>query len=716
MKTVSKKLLSILLVAILLVSAIPFQAFADPHDHLPDTLVGIGHYDANTTKHWQLCDVDGCPEKIAGTRFNEADHQFGADYICSICRYPCQHPTYTSGACDLCGYACTHPSYTNGVCNVCGMTSSREHDSSHTLKLLSQTAAGHTLTCSLADCKMAGQAVGPNPTAHNWSNHDGVCAEPLCGYHCTHPADQVTDAGYCNVCGSSHNHAWVETSALVNPSCNRDGSTTDGHEAAYECSICHKTKGGVVIPASHNMVDGECTKCGYKIDSDPATIYVTFNATPGEFEGGRKSEQRQVQNGMLVGIPKPLELQNYTFLGWRTANGQLISPNNTANILYDSAMGTTFTAEWSYKTKRIDVFAVKNSDYTKATFVTSYQVPESESVYKYLSDHAGTDISNYAATIYGYSWDGEYRDRNGVTLNSSTANQGQNVYVNLRSASLTLYLDADGGTVAPSSINTSYGSTVTLPTPIKEGKIFGGWKDITPNSPTLNRVFANQFEISMETNMMLKAQWNDKAGVVLRVYMNNQFDSSPHLHEIDNYVVGGTIHWTDIDALLRRNYTAAPGQTLVVNGLFDANTWGAYRANPSQERKNDIHISTNPNETTYVYVMLNGVSTGSIVVPTNPTTPTVPVNGFWVRDLNGNLTWYPAGSTLPAGTGYWVLDASGNPNIWVMTSGSTIPTYIYIGTNPKTGDTAKIEIAAAIMVLAAAALVTVMALRKKKSV
>ena len=46
----------------------------------------------------------------------------------------------------------------------------------------------------------------------------------------------------------------------------------------------------------------------------------------------------------------------------------------------------------------------------------------------------------------------------------------------------------------------------------------------------------------------------------------------------------------------------------------------------------------------------------------------------------------------------------------------TVPTYIYIGTNPKTGDTAKIENAAAIMVLAAAALVTVMALRKKKSV
>ena len=31
MKTVSKKLLSLMLVAILLVSAIPFQAFADPH-------------------------------------------------------------------------------------------------------------------------------------------------------------------------------------------------------------------------------------------------------------------------------------------------------------------------------------------------------------------------------------------------------------------------------------------------------------------------------------------------------------------------------------------------------------------------------------------------------------------------------------------------------------------------------------------------------------
>lgn len=54
MKTVSKKLLSLMLVAILLVSAIPFQAFADPHvADDPNHMTGVWGHDSLT--HWQEC-------------------------------------------------------------------------------------------------------------------------------------------------------------------------------------------------------------------------------------------------------------------------------------------------------------------------------------------------------------------------------------------------------------------------------------------------------------------------------------------------------------------------------------------------------------------------------------------------------------------------------------------------------------------------------------
>ena len=161
------------------------------------------------------------------------------------------------------------------------------------------------------------------------------------------------------------------------------------------------------------------------------------------------------------------------------------------------------------------------------------------------------------------------------------------------------------------------------------------------------------------------------------------------------------------------HYTATAGNVLSIAGLFDENTWASYKANTSKAGVENIQIDGS--RVNKIYVMVKNANSGTILpptTPTNPTYPTVPSNGFWVRDLNGNLTWYPAGSSLPSGYGYWTYDANGNPIIWVMT-GNYFPTYPN-NSNPKTGDTAQIEMAAAVMVLAAAALITVMALRKKK--
>ena len=61
MKTVSKKLLSLLLVAILLVSAIPFQAFADP---CPDDNHQLSEWKATgDDKHYKVCLNTDCPQK-----------------------------------------------------------------------------------------------------------------------------------------------------------------------------------------------------------------------------------------------------------------------------------------------------------------------------------------------------------------------------------------------------------------------------------------------------------------------------------------------------------------------------------------------------------------------------------------------------------------------------------------------------------------------------
>lgn len=611
MKTVSKKLLSILLVAILLVSAIPFQAFADAH--------------ASThVINWEPVDA------------------------------------YT-----------------------------------------------HDGKCADTTCDQNGNVVMPG-ISHDWNN--GVCS--LCNYICTH--DWSNKDGKCKICGiACPTHRMDEAVAAVNPGCETPGST-----AFLRCATCGKEEGGATLNATgHSWVGQVCQNCGATQNTLPNTLPLYLIPNPGTINKGAVSAvYYATDGGYLVNLPQPDPLDGYIFNGWRTEDGRIIYPNSSANVTYDFNMGDEWYAVWVADTKHVEVYAVLNSNYSSPVSgcVWAGEVPSGANLLDYLKgDTIVTAVNNALATHPGYSWDRIYRDRLGNALADGTPNQAQNVYVNFASVPYTLYFDADGGTVAPTSKTVYKGSKVgTLPTPVKNGMVFLGWRDTTDNT-----LYTADTIYNKAGDGMVKAVWKEEAKVYLRVYLNKNFDTPDRLLEVNSYVVDDHISWSAIDAMLRKYYSPAPGSTMVVNGLFDVNTWGGYRANPNQERKSDIRVAANSG--TEIYVMITGVGSGTTVVPTTPTSPvnpTVPANGFWVRDLNGNLTWYPAGSTLPAGTGYWVLDASGNPNIWVMTSGSTIPTYIYIGTNPKTGDTAKIEIAAAIMVLAAAALVTVMALRKKKSV
>ena len=666
MKTVSKKLLSFMLVAILLVSALPFQAFAtNPHDDGHNTRpVQDGEY-----FHDIVCDDVNCMRYNDVLSDNESHIWNGS--ICTVCNY---------------------------------------------------VHAIHTLDA------------------------DGNCS--VCDYKCP-------------------THAWVDNPLVpaVGATCAAPGST-----AGKICMTCGATKAPEPIAQLSHQYDSshKCQLCGAP---QPGTT-ITFRANPGTINGSETYTYFAFDGDIITDIPRPDARAEYNFLYWLGADGTKLYPNNTTSITYKSSMGTEFTAVWEAKTKHVEVYAVLNGNYGSpmSGYVWQGEAPENGDLLAYLTSNAAQSVKNALAMNPGYTWDEVFRDRMGNPLASGTANQGQNIYVNFTSIPYKLSFNADGGSVAPSSKIVYKGVKVgTLPTPVREGKVFMGWKDNNGKVYTENTVY----EVAGDTN--LTAEWKDQAKVYLRVYLNYNFSTPDRLLEVDQYVADDHISWSAIDAYLRKYYAPASGSSMVVNGLFDKSGWDGYRSNPYQERKTDIRVAANSG--TEIYVMITGAA-GVNTVPTNPTiptnptvpangfwvrdlngnlkwynagssvpagngywqydangnptiwvmttgnsgssiptNPTVPANGFWVRDLNGNLKWYPAGSSLPAGNGYWQYDSNGNPNIWVMTNGSTIPTYIIInGSNPKTGDTARIELAAAIMVLAAAALVTVMVLRKKKSV
>ena len=709
MKTVSKKLLSLLLVAILLVSAIPFQAFAVPHE--PGHTLSDWKKDASQPGvHYKVCLDTTCDSYGAVIESEPHTYENG---ICSVCNYECTHPSTAPVADSAVAPTCvvdgkqqdtkcltcnkvfpgavipaTGHTFVNGVC-ACGATDPNAHQSTHALSGFKYDAAKHWKECTVDNCTAKTAGTHFEEVAHTF-NASGEC---LCGYKCPH------DGGFIDKPGTA-----------VAATC-----VTKGKEADKYCATCgfvHQT--GKEIPATgiHNFgADGKCVNCSA---IKPENSYVlTLDANGGTVGTGLTMGVSVTKNSPIANLPTPVRT-GFNFVGWFVAeNGVMTDTQLRAgqNYPYDSNM--TVMAKWSDKTQVLTVRRVLNGDLSTAKTIHTANVPEGTALLVYLNANVAGLVTTELSKTPGYSWQNNYwRDYSGtqpLTSQTDKMDQAQTVYVNFISNAYNLYFDANGGTVTPLSKSVTYGAKVgTLPTPYKEGSVFMGWKDASGNVYTADTIY------NVAGHTSLTAVWQDEALVILYIYINGDFSTCNRMIVMDGYVKNNNISRSDVFAEVAKYYTPASG-TLKIAGLFDEYTWGSYRTNTSKAGTENIEVGAG--HLNKIFVMVSNASTGTTVIPTTPTTnPTVPANGFWVRDLNGNLIWYPAGSSLPAGSGYWILDANGNPNIWVITSGSIIPTYIYTGTNPKTGDTAQIEIAAAVMVLAAAALITIMALRKKKSV
>lgn len=405
-------------------------------------------------------------------------------------------------------------------------------------------------------------------------------------------------------------------------------------------------------------------------------------------------------------LPTPTR-DGYAFAGWYVNNENLIQTGMTYS--YDSDV--TAYAKWTENTYTLTVRYVVNGDYNNAGTIEVVNVPAGTPLLAFLNENITKLVNTQQNLLPGYKWDGLWRDYSGKQLligQTDTMNQAQTMFVNFVAQSYTLYfVPGEGATVSTTSKTVYFNSPVgNLPIPTASGKVFAGWRDSNGTIYNANTVYR------VAGNTTLTAVWNNEATVVLHIYINGNFSACDRMLLINDLVKNDNVNRAKVLAEVTKYYTPSYGGVLSIAGLFDENTWASYKNDTNKAGVENIQIDDS--RVNKIYVMVKNANSGTILPPTNPTYPTVPSNGFWVRDLNGNMTWYPAGSSLPSGYGYWTYDANGNPIIWVMT-GNYFPTYPN-NSNPKTGDTAKIEIAAAVMVLAAAALITVMALRKKKSV
>lgn len=634
MKTVSKKLLSFMLVAILLVSALPFQAFATEPDGSATAVV--------TT------------EPTAETTAETTAEPTVAPVVSAAPAAP----------------ATPVP-----------------HDGSH-----------------------AGVGVWLSDDTYHWS----VCHFKGCEYE-----EQVIPAskgmhsfdatGVCKVCGAKCNHAVTEDKEVKPATCTATGIA---HKVCKACGI--DTGVEVEIPAlGHEFVNGKCTRCAATAPNGTGKSYtLILSANGGTISTtGGTDIAIPVVDGEIIGTLPDAVLGGARFLGWYLADG--VTKIESGSV-YKFDANVTAYAKFETKTNNLTVYRILNGNNATATQIFSQNVPENTPLLSYLETNVKAAVNASLTQNPGYRWTNVWQDYSGKQLMISQTdcmNQAQTVYVNFVPNTYTLHFNANGGTVSVQSKQVTFGTKVgTLPTPYRDGKVFQGWKDQNGNTYTAETILQAAGDVS------LTASWQDKANVMLYIYVNGDFSGVNRVLPMDEFVSGNNLTRAQVVNQIARYYAPSFGSSLSVAGLFDDNTWNSYRANTSKAGTDSITVGST---TTRVYVMVNNAATGTILNPTTPTVtvPTITSNGYWLIGANGSATWVstvnvPQGAQWVStgnGGGYWIYNPNGVTN-------PTVPTYIIIpGSNPKTGDTAKIEVAAAVMVLAAAALVTMLALRKKKA-
>lgn len=528
--------------------------------------------------------------------------------------------------------------------------------------------AKHWKVCTKVDCDNHTTALPGTENPHTFTN--GVC---VCGYVCPHTSTSSVGA--------------------VAATCN-----TPGKEADTVCQACGlKIATGAATPATgvHTFgADNVCTVCSFQKVGEQYTL--TLECNNGHI-GNTVSASVLVREGNPIGeLPTPTR-DGYSFLGWFIGSDEVRQGKT-----YGYSSNQTAIAKWSEKTELLTVRRVLNGDYSTAKTIYTENVAINTPLWSFLQANVFSKVTAELNLTPGFYWENnfwyDYSGTQSQIGQGDCMNKAQTIYVNFRSSSYTLYFDANGGTVTPASKTVYFGSKVgALPTPSKSGSVFQGWKDANGTLYTAETVY----KVAGNTN--LTAVWQDEALVLLYVHVNGNFSAPDRVIVMDGYVQNNNISRDAVFNKIAGIYKPTSG-SLSVAGLFNEASWNSYKSSPSSVG-GVPNLAVENTHTNKIYVMITNAAGANIT--SGSTTNTVVSNPTTNTNTNNNTNPGVIVNQNQYGDGY-SYNAPSNGTT-VIPNNNTVA-----GTNPKTGDTAMIEAAAAVMVLAAAALVTVFTMRKKK--
>ena len=335
----------------------------------------------------------------------------------------------------------------------------------------------------------------------------------------------------------------------------------------------------------------------------PAESYVvTFDANGGTIGNtGAETMTKTVKYGSQIGNQMPEATRpGYTLAGWYDEDGKLIE----AGAYYYWTKDITVTARWTLDTSRLIVKRVINGDRNGALTIYDAQVAKSENLLTWLRDNVTATVN--ASVPAGYSWDGYWRDYalNQLNQQNDTMVTAQTVYVNFTPNDYTIYFNADGGKVTPTSKKVTFDTKVgTLPTPTYEGKVFLGWFDENGVQYTKDTIY----QVPGDTTLV--AMWDDEAFVLLKIYINGDTANCDRIIDLTGYITDDVVTRDVVAAIIKKYYSAKTSAGLDLDGLFLDATWAEYKKDKTYAGTPTIQIEED--EPMYIYVMVNNAKYGA---------------------------------------------------------------------------------------------------------
>lgn len=391
-------------------------------------------------------------------------------------------------------------------------------------------------------------------------------------------------------------------------------------------------------------------------------ITLTLNAGAGATIGSSGSSTAITINKNADGKYVTPTLPNasksgYTFKGWFRGDDRLEAGT-------ELTVDTTATAKFELITNNIKVKGVKTTQKLEnAWLICEFNAEPNRNLLDFLKANAADSVA--ANTPAGYQLVTKGGSTQWFNFQGSATLTGQEqitatpqeVVVKYEPKTFTLYFQVDGGSVNPTSKSVTFDMAVgTLPTPTRSGDVFLGWFDANGTQYTSETVY----KVNGDTT--LTARWQSESSVLLRIYLDPNTTTPDRIVDITGKVVGNSVSRSEVEAIVTKYYS---GSNMKLVGLFSDELWKSYKAGTTTAGTPNVSIQEDSKTTNVHVVVKNATNKPNSSNPTTSTTkPT----------------------TKPA-----------DPD------------------NPKTGDSMMIYTASAVMLLAAATLITIQVLRKKRT-